>query len=243
MEKKGMSTLAKVGIGCGIVVLLGLIVGGIAAAFLVKKGTEFVAEAEKNPALATAKLLAAADPNVEVVGSDDVAQTVTLKNLQTGQQVTVDLKGLQEGKIAWEDESGRSEISASGEQVSISGSDGSTATFAAGSGQIPAWVPTYPNGQANGISSFSNNESDGGLFTVTTTDPAEQASTWYQEELKKLGFVIEGTSLNTTGTTVAAVFSATNEATQQSIGFLAAQENGSTQVSITHNHSKVVPAP
>ncbi len=75
-ERKGLSPVAWIAIGCaGILVLAGIatFVGGI---FIFKKAKNVVQEMEDNPVLATAKLIAATNPDVELVAADEETQTV-----------------------------------------------------------------------------------------------------------------------------------------------------------------------
>src|SRR5215470_13160748 len=72
-QKKGMGPLAWIGIGCGVIVLLGCIVMGAFFYFVKSKADEF----QKNPALSAAKLAVQLNPDLDLVSSDEKAQTLT----------------------------------------------------------------------------------------------------------------------------------------------------------------------
>src|SRR5262245_60717402 len=100
-QKKKISALGWIAIGCGaIAILCFLALGGIAfigGRFLKNKAAEF----EKNPTLAAAKLVVQANPDLEVVKSDDDAGTLTIKNTKTGEVVTMNAKDIEDGKITF----------------------------------------------------------------------------------------------------------------------------------------------
>ena len=85
--KKGLGTGAKIGIGCGAVVLLAII-GFIVVVFLLKgKIQTFAEEAQKNPTRATASLMVSTGLG-EMVAEDDVNKRYTVKETKTGTLTT-----------------------------------------------------------------------------------------------------------------------------------------------------------
>lgn len=82
-ERKGLSPVVWIAIGCaGVLVLAGIatFAGGI---FIFNKAKNVVEEMEKNPVLATAKLITATNPDVELVATDEESQTVIFLNSKT----------------------------------------------------------------------------------------------------------------------------------------------------------------
>jgi hypothetical protein len=85
--KKGLGTGAKIGIGCGGLVVL-IIVGFIVAVFMLKgKIQNFAEEAQKNPTRATASLMVSTGLG-EMVAEDDVNKRYTIKEKKTGTLTT-----------------------------------------------------------------------------------------------------------------------------------------------------------
>jgi hypothetical protein len=88
--KKGLGTGAKIGIGCGAVVLLAIIAFVIATVMFGGKLKDFAEEAQKNPARATATMMVKASVgNMEMVAEDDVNKRYTVKETKTGKLTTV----------------------------------------------------------------------------------------------------------------------------------------------------------
>ncbi|HVN06452.1 MAG TPA: hypothetical protein VMT86_18660 [Bryobacteraceae bacterium] len=56
-----------------------------------------------NPGLATAKLLAATNPDIEIISTDEDKGKVTIRQKSTGKVITVDLDKMKQGKIAFHD--------------------------------------------------------------------------------------------------------------------------------------------
>lgn len=86
--KKGLSTGAKIGIGCGVIVLLGIIAFIISAVFLGGKLKDFADEMQKNPTRATANVMVKTTA-FEMVAEDDANKRYTLKEKSSGKLTTV----------------------------------------------------------------------------------------------------------------------------------------------------------
>ena len=52
-----------------------------------------------NPGLATAKLLAATNPDIEIISTDEAKGLVTIRQKSTGKVITVDLDKVKQGKV------------------------------------------------------------------------------------------------------------------------------------------------
>jgi hypothetical protein len=87
--KKGLGTGAKVGIGCGVIVILaiiGLIIGGM---ILGPKATKFLEDAQKNPTRLTANaMVAVSGGKMKMIAEDDVKQRYTVKDETSGVLMT-----------------------------------------------------------------------------------------------------------------------------------------------------------
>lgn len=98
-EKKSLGPLAWVLIGClGVVVLAVAIM--VAGGFFVAKKVKGVSEDyQENPARTAAEMVVRTHPGFELIGSDDEAQTWTIRDKETGEVFTVDWSDLQQGKL------------------------------------------------------------------------------------------------------------------------------------------------
>lgn len=97
--KKGLPVIAWVGIGCGGLVVLGVIVIVILGVIFGRMAGDVVAEMEKNPAKATVMIMAKIDSDIEIVSSDDAAKTVTVKMKSTGDTFTLSMDDIEKGKF------------------------------------------------------------------------------------------------------------------------------------------------
>ena len=86
--KKGLGTGAKIGIGCAVIVLLGIIAIIISTVFLGGMVKEFAGEMQKNPTRATANMMVKTTA-FEMVAEDDANKRYTLKEKSSGKLTTV----------------------------------------------------------------------------------------------------------------------------------------------------------
>lgn len=88
--KKGLGTGAKVGIGCGVIVILVIIGIIIATVMLGGKFMKFADEAQKNPTRATATMMVTVSAgNMTMVAEDDANKRYTVKDAKTGTLTTI----------------------------------------------------------------------------------------------------------------------------------------------------------
>ncbi len=90
--KKGLSPLAWVLIILGVVFVL--MMGACVACGLVvtQAARELASDFEANPAKAMAELAVRANPDIELVESDDDAGTMTVRNTETGEELTLNFE-------------------------------------------------------------------------------------------------------------------------------------------------------
>ncbi|GAA5123963.1 hypothetical protein JIN84_12030 [Luteolibacter yonseiensis] len=78
--KKGLGTGAMIGIGCGSVILLGIIAVVVVAVMFGGKLKKFGEEAQKNPTRATASLMVdVSGGKIKMVAEDDVSKRYTVQ--------------------------------------------------------------------------------------------------------------------------------------------------------------------
>jgi hypothetical protein len=88
--KKGLGTGAKIGIGCGVIVLLAIIGFVIATVMLGGKLKEFAEDAQKNPTRAAATMMVKTSVGTrEMVAEDDANKRYTIKETKTGKLTTI----------------------------------------------------------------------------------------------------------------------------------------------------------
>jgi hypothetical protein len=188
-KKKGLPVLAWVAIGCGALLLiagLAVVVGGFFVARTVGK-------AAKNPEMAAAKLVVAANPDLEIVSADEGAGTLTVRNKKTGDVVTMDLSQIKQGKLDFTGPKGEKlSIGAEGKEgqgtLNFRSEQGDV-TFGAGTGdKPPAWIPEYPGSAPEGTYSMTDNERTAGGFQFRVPDAPQAVVDRYEEAFKAAGF-------------------------------------------------------
>lgn len=242
--KKGLSPLAWVGIGCGallVIVLIGMAIAvAMGVSWLGGKAKEF----EDNPAMATAKLMVAANPEVELVEADDEAGTITVRNKETGEVVTVSLDEIEEGRISFESEDGETvtmgmEEGEDGEGTfTVRDSEGK-ATFRVGAGgedQVPGWVPRYEDVAIQGtFHSVSGGKISGG-FSFETTDSVEEVMDRFAEAFADEGLSETGRNTYQAGGNRGGTL--TGEGDGRTVGLMISGETGKTTVVVTYNEAQ-----
>jgi hypothetical protein len=240
--KKGMSTVVKVLLGCGV--LLFLLVGScvVVTGYFAKKTlgglSDFAKEVESNPDAAAVKAAAMAlrlNPEVEVLSSDPAAGTITVREKKTGKKITFDLEDIKAGRFSIEADGEKTSIDldatgVNGGQMKVV-TDQGTAVFGAG-GQAPDWIPSYPGGRTEGLANIEANGEKSGTFTLRTADTPDTVTAFYESKLKEAGFEVQKASMSFNGAP-SGTLSAT--AGKRQLSITAAAQDGETQALVAYN--------
>lgn len=196
VKKKGLPTLAWVGIGCAGLLLVAAVVVAIGLSFAAKKIKDTAADFQDNPGMATAEMVVRMNPELELVDSDREKGTLTIRDKKSGEEVTVNFEDVEQGKLGFK--SGDKETTFTfgqgegkeGVQISAEGDDGTTQMKIGGgtsSEDLPDWVPVYPG--TSPVTAFLTTGSDGtsGAFSMNTSDSPEKVLAYYAEALSDLG--------------------------------------------------------
>lgn len=202
-QKKKLGPLAWVLIGClGIVILAGaaMLVGGF---FVAKKVKDVAADYKENPARAAAEMVVRVNPDLELVESDDEAQTMTIRNTETGEVFTADWSDIKEGKFRMESNGKQVTFDAKeattgegGGMISVTDESGDESVVIGGgdTDAVPAWFPRYPGASvADSILSSTSDTEATGMFTLKLGDGVGDVMAFYRDELTALGFDIDQT--------------------------------------------------
>jgi hypothetical protein len=196
VQKQGMSPWAWVAIGCGGLVLLGGLVLGVGGYFLYGKAKEVAREMEEDPVAVTSRIIAAANPEIELVEADKDNRRVTFRNTRTGEEFTFDYDDVEDGRLSFtsDGETASIDFDKAGEnegQVTITTDEGTT-TYRAGADvdDHPDWLPVYPGSDAKGTYSSETPEMVAGGFGFETEDSLEDVLSFYTSELESAGLEI-----------------------------------------------------
>ena len=180
-------------------VIILLVVFGLFAlgAIAVVGGGLFVAhkihQAAGNPGLAAAKILAATNPDVDVISTDDDRGTITIRDRKNGKTVTLSFDDIKNGRLRLEADGKQVNIDARADGVNggvvVKTSDGESMKFGAVGEKLPAWIPTYPGTPATQASTVSHTgKEDAGAASFEMKQPVSKLSEYYYDALNKAGF-------------------------------------------------------
>jgi hypothetical protein len=215
-----------------LVAVLGLFVLGFIGVvgtgfFLVHKARQAGIDPDlmrRNPGLAVGKLIAAANPDAEVVSTNDAAGTITVRDKKTGKVVTMTFDQAKSGglKFSAQDENGQTA------NIEIGGD----------ANKLPSWIPAYPGSSGQGTFSIRGNANDGsgegGNFTFTTKDPASKVMSFYQDKAKDLGMKAD---LTTTADKGGMIVASDPDGTR-SLTVVVGESSGETTVNVTYGRKK-----
>jgi hypothetical protein len=205
-KKKGLSPLAWFAIGCGALIVLGLGSCFVMTAIVAKKAKSFVTDLENNPdaaAVKAAEFAVRLNPELEVVGSDPKAGTLTVREKKTGKEVTFTLEDIKAGRLTIQsgDEKVKVDVNANekGGSMTVTSDQGTMVIGGGDGGQVPDWVPSYPGAKADSFSNVRVGEENSGTFSIHTPDPADTVLAFFEQKLKAAGFEVEKGTLETSG--------------------------------------------
>jgi hypothetical protein len=214
-QKKGLSPLAWIGIGCGGLLLIGAVVLSVGGYFAVKTASDFVGD---NPAAAAAEALVRLNPELELVDSDRETGTITVRHTPTGEVATVNYSQLEQGGLTFGNGQGeevriQSNVSGDGGPISITGSNGTSMSIG-GSGaavEVPDWIGVYPGPKTDvgGYAATADGKRSG-IYSFGTND-AGAALSYYEGRLEALGLEANRSSFSGGGNTVETVQGRSND--------------------------------
>ncbi|MCC6586323.1 MAG: hypothetical protein IT168_06350 [Bryobacterales bacterium] len=217
--------------GClGVIVLgaLGIIGTGY---FVVKKVKQAGFDPElmqRNPAVAITKILAAANPEIEVMNVDESRGIITVRDKTNGKVLTLNFEDVKNGRIVFEEPGkGKVEIKGEGSQMQISTPEG-TAEIGTGKMTLPAWIPKYSSIAAIGVNVAGPK---GGTVSFTSSDSAAAVAGFYENAFQQGGLKVNKTTAGA-GEQSAIVISAQGEG--KSVNLTATPADGKVQVTILY---------
>jgi len=208
--------------GLAMLVVIGVIGLGLFAFHKAKQAGLDAELMKKNPALAVAKMAVTANPDTELLSSNDDAGTIVVKDKKTGKTVTMkfdpekktmvvtDENGktgsmrldTDKGALVVTDAQGKtSTITANGQSgsVQVNGADGSTVKLGANADKAPAWVPVYPGSSPQSTFSSSSGKEQSGTYTFVAADTPDKILSYYEGALKAGGMRTSNTLSTTNG--------------------------------------------
>lgn len=242
-ERKGLHPLAWVGIGCGALLVIVMVVVMVGGFFLARTVKSVAEDFEDNPGLAAARFIVKASPELEEVDVDEESGTMTIRNTKSGELITVNFDDIKEGRFSWtaDGEEVTVDVSDAGDgTVKIESSDGdgfAISTGAAVTDEIPEWVPDYPDSEPENRGTMKTDDSVSGNFNFTTDDAVAEVLDFFRNVLKANGFQV---TVNTYsgGDNEGAMINSVMEAENRSVIIVIGSADGSTTVNVTYSSKK-----
>ncbi len=163
--KKGLSAIAWVGIGCGTILLIAVVVVSLLVGMCSRKLGDF----SKNPEKAAAEMMVSMNPDLKKVSQDDSKGEMTIRT-KDGQEMTLSYKDVSNGKFTIKD--------AKGNVTQFGQSDLKS---------VPEWVPRLP-GMKTSTGSFHTQDGGKitGIYNATSEGPIDTIEESFKTEAKKL---------------------------------------------------------
>jgi len=213
-----------------LIIILGLFVLGAIGVvgtglFIVHKARQAGFDPElmqRNPGLAISKMIASANPDVDVLRTDEGAGKITVRDKKTGKVVTMTFDEAKNGKFSF----------------SAQGDDGKTASLEVGAGadKLPSWVPAYPGAKVEGTFAMTGNsgEGNGGSFGFSTSDASAKVMSFYQDKCKDLGIKVQMVTTTSEG----GMIKAADENEARTLLVIVGSGSGGTTVNVTYGMKK-----
>ncbi|HXU44985.1 MAG TPA: hypothetical protein VN783_05630 [Thermoanaerobaculia bacterium] len=227
-------------VGAGCLVLL-LICAGTCAYFGYK-AKNFAEKFANNPdaaAIEMVKLAVRANPDVELVSTDEAAKTVTIRNKKDGKEVTLNFEDIKNGKLSMEGSDG-SKIDMSGGpnggSMQVTDEKGQTTTIggAAGASNLPPWIPLYPGATSQGAYSANGPQGSGATTILQTTDSVDKVLAFYEDKLKGEGYAVEKNSYQVNNQTAGGTLTAKSKDGKQEANLIVGQSDGKTAITVSY---------
>jgi len=172
-DKKTMSTGAKVGIGCSVLFVIGVIVMILLVSWCNKTVGTYMKDFKDNPERASAEFMINMNPELDLLETNDEDGTITFRDKE-GKITTMSWGDLAEGKLT------------------ISDSEGNEMTFGGGDmASVPEWVPRLPETTQVAASHHAvDNGKISGSYMAGTTMTTETIETFLAEQAEALGMEV-----------------------------------------------------
>ncbi len=239
--KKGLPVWAWVGIGCGAVMILVLVVVMVGGFFVARKVKDVAADFEENPAMATARMIVKLNPELEEVSTDEEAGTITVRNTENGEEITVNFDDIEEGKFSFTTDKGEITVDASGLQdsgtINITDDEGGVIFSAGGdvSDDVAEWVPIYPGCEPTNRHTMSTEQEQTGGFELETPASVKEALEFYRAALSDEGYEVAVNTFNQDDSEGGMVNGSDGEKGRNVVAIFSSEAGGPTKIVIQYS--------
>ena len=200
-------------------------------------GRKVARDITSNPAGAVTRLIAAANPDVDVLKYDETRGIITVRDKKTGKTFTMNFEDVKNGKFVMQEEGKPAvtmETSASG--LEVKSAEGNLKIGAGG--KAPDWVPGYPGSNPEGTFGMQGNDGETGSYHFKTKDAADKILSFYSDALGKAGLKVNSTTTSENGKTSGGMVMGEDESKKRSAMVTVGTEEGESTVSVTFSVKK-----
>lgn len=227
-------------VGCGGIIIVAAVVllaGGWFVASKVKQAGFDPKLMETNPALAVTKLIAALNPDLEVLNVDDARGIITVRDKKDNKIITINLEEAKKGRIVFQEQGKEAVTMETSEKgVEIQSKEGSLRIGTGGA--APAWVPVFAGAKPEGTFYNKSKEGEAGSFHFVTKEPPERVLSWYDAELKKAGMKTTSNAVQQDGRTTGGMANGQAPDGKRTVTVVAGSSDEGTSVTVTFNEKK-----
>jgi hypothetical protein len=161
------------------------------------------------------KMIAAANPNVDVISVSKGDQQITLRDEKTGKTYSISFEDAKNGKFSVKE-------------------DGRATLSVGGPAKVPAWVPDYPGSDPQGAFTAQGQEGESGTFTFKTKDPADKVIKFYQDQFQTSGLRITTNVTHQEPQSSGGMLVAEDEAKKHTVNVVIGVEGSNSTVMVTY---------
>ncbi|HWR51341.1 MAG TPA: hypothetical protein VN428_09555 [Bryobacteraceae bacterium] len=203
-----MSPLVLVLIIVGALFLLGAVAVVGTGFFLVHKAKQAGIDPglwQRNPGVAAAKMIAASNPDVEIVKVDEGRGVVTLREKSTGKTVTLNFEDIKQGRMTFTGDDGETAtVGATGDgdagSFEVKTAEGTARVGAGSAAKLPSWVPVLQGETPETAIAGDGPKGFGGLYSITTSQSESAVTQFYKDALTEAGFEVSADATEGTHT-------------------------------------------
>ena len=196
--KKGIPALGWVGIGCGTILIIAVIIASLLVGWCKRKVGD-LSEFQRNPEKATAELVVRMSPDLTLVSQDESKGEMTIRT-KDGETMTLSYKDVGEGKFRFKD--------ANGNVTEIGGGDLS---------KLPPWVPIATGLKQVTTHHTSEEESMSGFYMGQSTETIDALDEFFKARALELDMKESNRSSTTSDGTETRTFTYEGEDRQLTI--------------------------
>jgi hypothetical protein len=196
-----------------VLVGIGVSVAGFFAVQVAQKAGEAI---EENPVAAAARLITAVSPDIEFVSANEDGETVTIREVQSGKEITITLDDLKNGNISFSTNEGDSMSISANEDV-----------------RLPGWVPIFQPSTQEGGASFNSGGTSQVNVNLETSRSIGEVLAFYEREFAAAGLKVQSKTQNTTQGRDSLSITGVNEDGSRAVTVVGSGADGKTSVLVS----------